>query len=121
MDSISFLSRYVLLIVGLEKWSKGLEFENFYEISSLLNFEFAAQVLLRLPSSFSSQLVLLLVVREKDYMKLDVGKVSDYMNQGSCIPIDFVKSRYDCSGLVHNIGTEVYINPDKTNLTYLVG
>ena len=56
-------------------------------------------------SSFSSQLVLLMAVREKEYMKLDVGKVVDHMTQGSYIPTDSVKSGDDCSSLVHSIGT----------------
>ena len=33
-----------------------------------------------------------MVIREKEYMMLDVGKVVDNMTQGSCIPIDPVKS-----------------------------
>ena len=60
--------------MGLKKWSKDLGFENFDGISSLLDFEFVAQSLLRLPSSFPGELVLLLVV-QKEYMKLNVGKV----------------------------------------------
>ena len=83
----SFLSRYVLLIVGLEKWSKDPEFEIFDGISSLIDFEFTSRTLLRLPSSFPSQLILL----------MDVGKVVDYMTRGSCIPTDSVKSGDDCS------------------------
>jgi len=59
--------------VGLGKWSKDLRFENFDGILSLQDFEFIARVSLRLPSSFPSQLVLLMVVRGKEYMKLDVG------------------------------------------------
>ena len=57
---------------------------------SHLKFEFVAQAHLRLPSSFSNQLILLMVVWEKDYMKLDIGKVVDNMTRGSCIPIDSV-------------------------------
>jgi len=45
---------------------------------SLLDFKFVARVHLRLPSFFPSQLVLLMVVWEKEYMKLDVGKVVDH-------------------------------------------
>ena len=86
---------------------------------SLLEFEYIAQDLPRLPSSFPSQLILLMIVQEKEYMKLDVGKVADYMTQGSCIPTDSVKSGDDCSSPVHNIGTGAY--SDKTNLAYLVG
>ena len=63
--------------MGLEKWSKTI-LDSKILISSLLDFEFAARALLRLPSSFSSQLVLLMVVRDKEYMKLDVGKVVDH-------------------------------------------
>ena len=33
-----------------------------------------------------------MVVWEKEYMKLDVCKVVDYMTRGSCIPTDFVRS-----------------------------
>ena len=91
--------------MGLEKWSKDLGFENFDGISSLLDFEFIARVPLRLLSSFPSQLVLLLVVREKRYMKLDVSKIFDHMTQGSYIPTDSVKSGDDCSSLVHSIRT----------------
>jgi len=61
--------------VGHEKWSKDLGFENFEGISSLLDFELVTRVLLRLPSSFPSQFILLMVVREIEHMKLDVGKV----------------------------------------------
>ena len=99
----SFLSWYVLLVVGLEKWSKDLGFENFDAISSLLDFDFIVWVLLRLPSSFPSQLILLMVV-QSEYMKLDVGKVVDHMTRESCVPTDSVKSG-DYSSLVHNIGT----------------
>ena len=105
----------------LEKWSKNLGFKNFDGISSLLNFEFAARVLLRLSSSFPSQLVLRMVVRDKEYMKLDVGKVVDHMTRGSCILTYSVKSGDDCSSLAHNIETGAYIDSDKTNLVYLVG
>ena len=62
-----------------------------------------------------------MVVWEKEYMKLDVGKVFDYMTRGSCIPIVSVKSSDDYSSLVYSIETGAYINSDKTNLAYLVG
>ena len=88
----------------LEKWSKDLGFENFDGISSLLDFKFVARVPLRLPSSFPNQLVLLMVVREKEYMKLDVGKVVDHMTRESYVTIDSVKNG-DYSSLVHIIGT----------------
>ena len=52
---------------------------------------------------------------------LDVGKVVDHNPQKSCIPSDSVKSGDDYSSLVHSIGTEAYIDSDKTNLAYLVG
>ena len=100
---------------GLEKWSKNLGFKIFDGILSLLDFEFAARALLSLSSYFSSQLILLLVVREKRYMKVDVGKVVDYMTRGSCIPTDSVKSGDDCSCLVHSIRTGAYIDSDKMN------
>jgi len=54
-------------------------------------------------------------------LKLDVGKVVDYITRGSCITIDSVKSGDDCSSLVHSIGIGAYIDSDKTNPTYLVG
>jgi len=60
-----------------------------------------------------------MVVREKEYMKLDVGKVVDKISrlypQGSCIPIDSVKSSDDYSSLVHSIRTGVCIDSEKTN------
>ena len=104
----------------LEKQSKDLGFENFDRISSLLDFEFTVQSLLRLPSSFLSQLVLLLAVREKEYMKLDVGKMVDNMTRESCIPTDSVKSGDDHLNLVHNTGVRAYTDSDKFNLAYLV-
>ena len=51
-------------------------------------------------------------------MKLDVGKVVNYMTRGSCIPTDSVKSGDDSSSLVHSIGTGAYIDSDKTNLVH---
>ena len=80
------------LLWGLEKWSKNLGFKIFDGILSLLDFEFAARALLGLPSSFLSQLALLLVDWEKEYMKQNVGKIFDNMIQGSCISTDSVKS-----------------------------
>ena len=54
-------------------------------------------------------------------MKVDVGKVVNYMTRESCILTDSVKSGDDCSSLVHNIGTVTYINSDKANRqTWLV-
>ena len=97
----------------LRKWSKDLGFEIFDEILSLLDFEFTGQAQLRLRFSFPSQLVLLLVVQKKGYMKLDVGKVFDNMTRESYIPIDSVKSIDDCSSLVHSIGTRAYIDSDR--------
>ena len=100
----------------LGKWSKDIGgFENFDGILSLLEFEFVTQALLRLSSSFLSQLFLLMVDRE-EYMKLDVGKVVDHITRGSCIS---VKSGDDCSILFHNIRIGAYIDSDKTNLAYL--
>ena len=107
--------------MGHRKWSKDLGFENFDGILSPLNFEFVTQVPLKLPSSFPSQLVPLMVVQEKEYMKLDVGKVVDHNTRGSCIPTDSVKSGDDHPNLVHNTGAGAYTNSDKTNLAYLVG
>jgi len=72
----------------------------------------------RLPSSFRNQIFPLWIVLEKRY----VGKMVDRMTQGSCIPIDSVKSRYDdCFSLIHNIGSGAYDDSDNTNSTYLVG
>ena len=82
---------------------------------SLLKFKFVAQAHLRLSSSFFSQLILLMVVRKKEYMKLNVGKMVDNMTRGSCIPIDSVKSSDDNSSLVHSIGTRTCIDSDKIN------
>ena len=56
-----------------------------------------------------------MVVREKEYRKLDIGKVVDNMTQESCIPIDSVKSSDDYSSLVHSIGTRACNESDKTN------
>ena len=92
-----------------------MDFKIFDGILSFLDFEFAAQALLRLLFSFPVNLFLL-VVREKKYMKQNVGKVGDHMTQGSCIPTDSVKSGDDSSSLVHNIGNGAYIDSDKTNL-----
>ena len=61
-----------------------------------------------------------MVDREKEYMKLDVGKVIDYMIQGSCIPSDSVKSGDNCSSLIHNIRIGAYIDSDKTNPAHKV-
>ena len=55
-----------------------------------------------------------MVVQEKDYMKLDVGKVVDNNTRKSCIPIDSVKSGDDYFSLVHSVGTGAYIDSDKT-------
>ena len=61
-----------------------------------------------------------MVIREKEYMKLDVGKVVDHMTRESCIPTDSVKSGDDYSILIHNTRIRAYIDSHKTNLTYLV-
>ena len=58
-----------------------------------------------------------MVVREKEDMKLDVGKVVDNMTRGSSIPIDSVRSS-DYSSLAHSIETGVCIDSDKINLEY---
>ena len=55
-------------------------------------------------------------------MKLVVGKVVNYMTRESCIPTDSVKrGDDDCPNLIHNIGTGVYVDSDKSNLAYSVG
>jgi len=60
-------------------------------------------------------------LEKKEHMKLNVGKVVDKMTQGSCIPIDSVKSRHDdYSSLVHNIRTGADVDSDKINPAYLV-
>ena len=61
-----------------------------------------------------------MVVREKEYRKLDVGKVVDNMTRGSYIPIDSLKSSDDYSSLVHNIGTGTYIRIRPIWHTWLV-
>ena len=120
MNSVLFSKSECSSCMGLGKWSKDLGFENFDGILSLLDIEFVTRVPLRLPSSFPSQLVLLMVAREKEYMKLDVGKVVDHMTRESCVPTDSVKSG-DYSILIHNIGTGAHIESDKTNRhTWLV-
>ena len=82
---------------------------------SLLKFEFVAQAHLRFSSSFPSQLILLMVVREKEYMKMDIGRVVDNMTRASCIPIDSVKRSDDYSSHVHSIGTGACNDSGKTN------
>ena len=47
-----------------------------------------------------------MVVRKKEYIKLDVGKVVDNMTLGSCIVIDSMKSSDDYFSLIHSIETE---------------
>ena len=83
---------------------KDLGFENFDGISSFLDFEFAAQSLLRLPSFFPQSIGSSIGFREKEYMKLDVGKVVDSMTRGSCIPTDSVKSGDDYSSMFIVLG-----------------
>ena len=63
-----------------------------------------------------------MVVREKEYMKLNVGKLVDNKTRGSYIPTDSIKSGDDdYSNLVHNIRTGAYVDSNKTNQAYLVG
>ena len=71
--------------MGLEKESMDLGFGNFEGIVSLPVFEFIARSLAGLLFSFSSQLILLSVVRKKEYMKMIVGKVVNNMAWGHCI------------------------------------
>ena len=70
---------------------------------------------------FSKSNFPLLVILEKKDMKLNVGKMVDYMTRGSCIPTDSMMSGDDYSNLVHNTGIGVYVESDKINLAYLVG
>ena len=62
-----------------------------------------------------------MVVREKEYMNLDAGKLVDYMTRESYITTESVKISDDCSSLVHSIEIGAYIDSNKTNPTYLVG
>ena len=117
MDSVHFSNLHVLLAVGHRKWSNDLGFENLDGILSFLDFEFVARVPLRRPSSFPSQLVMLMVVRGKEHMKLDVRKVVDHNTRESCIPTDSVKSD-DYSSLVHSIGIGAHIKSDNPNSAY---
>ena len=61
-----------------------------------------------------------MVVQEKEYMKLDVGKVIDHMTRESYVPTDSVKSG-DYFSFVHSIGIGAHIELDRTNLPYLAG
>ena len=54
-------------------------------------------------------------------MKLDVGKVIDYMTRGSFIPIDSVKSENYFGNYGYKIGGMGCIDLDKSNPVYLVG
>ena len=54
-------------------------------------------------------------------MKLDVGKVTDHMTRGSCIPTDSLKNEDNCSSLARNIRTRAYVDSDKAIPAYLVG
>ena len=45
-----------------------------------------------------------MVVCDKEYMKMDVGKMVDNMTRGSCIPIDYMKNSDDYSCLVQVLG-----------------
>ena len=47
-----------------------------------------------------------------------LGGMIDNMTQGSCIPIDSVKSSDDYSSLVHSIGTRACFDSDKINSAY---
>jgi len=62
-----------------------------------------------------------MVIQEKEYMQLDVGKVVNYMTRKSCIPTDSMKSGDYCSSLVYSIEIGAYIDSNKTNPAYLVG
>ena len=53
------------------------------------------------------------VDQKKEYMKKIVEKMVDNMTRESYIPTDSVKSRDDYSSLVHNIGTEAYVDSDQ--------
>jgi len=63
-----------------------------------------------------------MVVFDKEYMKLVVGKVIDHITQGSFFHTDLAKrGDDDCFSIIHNIGTGAYVDSDKTNTTYIVG
>jgi len=84
-------------------------------------FEFVAWTHARLLESYQNQIFPLSVVLDKKYMKLHIGKVVDHTTWGSCTPTDSVKNGDDYSILIHNIGTGVYIDSNKTNWhTWLV-
>jgi len=53
---------------------------------------------------------------DKEYIKLDIGKVVDHIIWESCTPTDSVKSEDDCSSLVHNIGIGAYIDLTRVKL-----
>ena len=61
------------------------------------------------------------MVSQEEYKKLGIDKVVDNKTEESCIPIGSMKSSDDYSSLVNSIGTEAYIDSDKTNPTYFVG
>jgi len=62
-----------------------------------------------------------MVVLDKEYMKLNVGKVIDHMTQGNYILIDSGKSRVDYSNFLHNIGIGNNVDSGKTNPAYMFG
>jgi len=62
-----------------------------------------------------------MVVLDKEYMKLNGGKIVDIMTRGSYILIDSVKSRDDYYNFVHNIEIVDNVHSGKTNPAYLIG
>jgi len=80
-----------------------------FDLKNLTGFE-SSKLLIRHSSSFKASILFShsidssMVVQEKEYMKLDVGKMVDNMTLESCIPVDSIKSSDDYSSLVHSIG-----------------
>ena len=105
---------------GLGKLSMDREFENL-RLLSPSSFGIVVWTQAKLSNSFLTRIILQMVILKNEYMKLNDGKVVDYMTRGSCILTDSVKSCDDYSNLVHNMRVGPYVDSDKTNLSYLVG
>ena len=79
-------------MVGLEKKSLDLGFENFVGGVSPPCFGIVVRTHSRLLYSFLTQFFLQIAVRKKEYMELNVRNVVGNMARGYCIPIDSMKS-----------------------------
>ena len=86
---------------------------------SLSVFGLVTQTHAHVLESYHKLIFPLSVVLDKNY--INVGKMVHKMTRESFFPTNLMKSRDDYSSLSHNIGTGVYIDSDKTNLTYVVG